>query len=56
MDCDGSLDPAELPAVLAPIRAGDCDLTVARRRAEARAFPWALRVANAGLAWRIRIR
>lgn len=56
MDCDGSVDPAELPTVLGPIRAGECDLTVARRRALARAFPWALRVANVALAWRIRRR
>ena len=56
MDCDGSLDPGELPAVLAPVLAGDCDLAVARREATARSFSWTLRVANAGLAWRIRAR
>ena len=56
MDCDGSLDPADLAALVDPVRAGDCDLAVARREATARSFPLALRVANAGLAWRIRVR
>lgn len=54
MDCDGSLDPAELPRVLAPLRAGDAELVVGRRRPTGPgAFPWSLRVANAVLARRL---
>lgn len=51
MDCDGSLDPAELPAVLAPLRSEDADLVVGRRRpVGAGSFPRWLRLANAALA------
>lgn len=55
MDADGSCDPADLPAVTAPVRAGDADLVLGRRRA---AEPGALaphaRVANAHLARTLR--
>jgi glycosyltransferase involved in cell wall biosynthesis len=57
MDCDGSLDPVDLPAVVRPIQAGDADLVVGRRRARARgAYPWTLRLANAALARQLRRR
>jgi len=57
MDCDGSLDPVDLPAVISPIQAGEADLVVGRRRARGRgAYPWTLRLANAALARRLRRR
>jgi glycosyltransferase involved in cell wall biosynthesis len=57
MDCDGSLDPVDLPAVISPIQAGEADLVVGRRRARGRgAYPWTLRLANAALARQLRRR
>ena len=57
MDCDASLDPAQLPHVVAPLLRGEADLVVgARRPAERRSQPWTLRVANAELARRVRHR
>jgi glycosyltransferase involved in cell wall biosynthesis len=57
MDCDGSLDPVDLPAVVQPIEAGDADLVVGRRRVRGRgAYPWTLRLANAALARQLRRR
>jgi glycosyltransferase involved in cell wall biosynthesis len=57
MDCDGSLDPVDLPAVIHPIQAGEADLVVGRRRARGRgAYPWTLRLANAALARQLRRR
>ena len=54
MDCDGSLDPADLPDVLAPLRSGDADLVVgARRPTSGGAFAWQLRLANRVLARRL---
>jgi glycosyltransferase involved in cell wall biosynthesis len=47
LDADGSLDPRELPALLAPIRAGDADLAAGRRvPAAAGAWPWHARAGN----------
>jgi glycosyltransferase involved in cell wall biosynthesis len=57
MDCDGSIDPAGLPAVVRPVLAGRADLVVGRRRPRVRgAFPWQLRLANAVLAAQVRRR
>jgi glycosyltransferase involved in cell wall biosynthesis len=57
MDCDGSLDPVDLPAVVRPIQAGEADLVVGRRRPRGRrAYPWRLRLANAALARQLRRR
>ena len=57
MDCDGSLDPAQLIRVLDPLRQNDADLVVGARRAvSAGAFPWQLRLANREVARRIRRR
>jgi glycosyltransferase involved in cell wall biosynthesis len=57
MDCDGSLDPVDLPAVVRPILAGEADLVVGRRRALGRgAYPPTLRLANAVLARQLRRR
>jgi glycosyltransferase involved in cell wall biosynthesis len=57
MDADSSLDPDQLPRVLAPVIDGSADLVVGRRRPVGRgAFPWALRLANRELARRVRRR
>ena len=56
MDCDGSLDPRELPAVAGPVLAGRADLVLGARRAEPGAWPWHARVANRALAWELRRR
>src|SRR4051812_5374727 len=39
MDCDGSLDPADLPRVAGPVLAGDADLVLGARRADRGAWP-----------------
>ncbi|GAB7184108.1 DPM-DPG-synthase-like glycosyltransferase 2 superfamily protein [Kitasatospora sp. Ki12] len=57
MDCDGSLDPAQLPRVTAPVLAGAADLVLGRRRpATVGAWPLHARLANAFLARRLRAR
>jgi glycosyltransferase involved in cell wall biosynthesis len=54
-DCDGSLDPADLPRVTAPILDGSAELVLARRRpTTATAWPAHARLANQMLSWRIR--
>jgi glycosyltransferase involved in cell wall biosynthesis len=55
LDADGSFDPAELPLIAGPVRAGLADLAVGRRRPTARGvWPAHARVANAVLARRLR--
>jgi glycosyltransferase involved in cell wall biosynthesis len=57
MDCDGTLDPVDLPTVVQPIQAREADLVVGRRMARGRgAYPWTLRLANAALARQLRRR
>jgi glycosyltransferase involved in cell wall biosynthesis len=56
MECDGSLDPRELPAVAGPVVAGRADLVLGARRADPGAWPWHARVANRALAWELRRR
>jgi glycosyltransferase involved in cell wall biosynthesis len=56
MDCDGSLDPAELPAVAGPVAGGDADLMLGARRPEPGAWPLHARIANAALAFELRRR
>ena len=57
MDGDGSLDPAELPAVAGPVLAGRSDLVLgARRPTTPAAWPAHARVANAVLAFEVRRR
>jgi len=56
MDCDGSLDPAELPAVTTPVTGGEADLVMGARHAERGAFPVHARVANRLLAAEVRRR
>ena len=46
IDGDGSLDPADLPAIAGPILAGEQDLVMGRRIAERGAWPVHARVAN----------
>jgi glycosyltransferase involved in cell wall biosynthesis len=49
-DADGSMDPAQLPWVLGPVRAGEYDLVLGRRRPARGAWPLHARVANIALA------
>ena len=57
MDGDGSLDPADLALVAAPVLAGAADLVLgARRPTTTRSWPLHARVANAALAWELRRR
>lgn len=56
-DCDGSLDPRQLPLVTAPLRAGRADLVLGRRLThESGAWPLPARAANWELARRVRRR
>jgi glycosyltransferase involved in cell wall biosynthesis len=55
LDADGSLDPAQLPRVVEPVRTAAADLVLGRRRPTVRgAMPPHARVANALLARRLR--
>lgn len=56
MDCDGSLDPADLPAVLAPVHDGTADLVLGARVADPGAWPLHARAANRYLAHELRRR
>jgi glycosyltransferase involved in cell wall biosynthesis len=57
MDGDGSLDPADLPAVAGPVLAGRADLVLgARRPLTTAAWPRHARAANAVLAFELRRR
>lgn len=56
MDCDGSLDPRELPSVGGPVADGTADLVLAARRAEWGAWPLHARFANRLLALELRRR
>jgi glycosyltransferase involved in cell wall biosynthesis len=51
MDCDGSLDPRDLPLVASPVIAGEADLVLGARRATRNgAWPLHARLANRALA------
>jgi glycosyltransferase involved in cell wall biosynthesis len=56
MDCDGSLDPADLPAVSGPVVRGTSDLVLAARDAERGAWPRHAQVANRLLSRHLRRR
>ena len=56
MDCDGSLDGADLPRVAGPVASGAQDLVLGRRRAEAGSWPVHAAIANAVLAAGVRRR
>jgi len=53
-DCDGSLDPRQLPRLAAPLLAGEADLVLGRRAPVRRdAWPLPARLANRELARRV---
>jgi len=56
MDCDGSLDAAELPRITDPILAGVADLVIGVRRAHPGAWPLHARLANFALGRMVRAR
>ena len=56
MDCDGSLDPADLPLVAGPVLCGERDLVLGARRPEAGAWPLHARLANRVLCAELRRR
>ncbi|MGH9119381.1 MAG: glycosyltransferase family 2 protein [Acidimicrobiales bacterium] len=56
MDCDGSLDPADLPRVAAPVACGALDLCLGARGARPGAWPPHARAANRVLALLLRHR
>ncbi len=56
LDADGSLDPGELPALVADLDRG-ADLVTGRRRARRVVrWPWHARLGTAAIAWRLRTR
>ncbi len=57
MDGDGSMDPADLVALLADVVEGRADMAVGRRRPVARGiWPWHARAGNALVLWWLRRR
>lgn len=56
MDCDGSLDARELPAVTGPVRDGRLEMCLGTRQADPGAWPSHARLANRALAWQLRRR
>ncbi|MDI3212528.1 glycosyltransferase family 2 protein [Arthrobacter sp. AL12] len=50
-DCDGSLDPSGLPALLAPVMAGTADLVLGSRQRQRGSWTFHARSANHVLAW-----
>lgn len=56
MDCDGSLDPADLSRVAAPVLDGRADLVMGRRNPSSGAWPLHARLANRALAGQVRRR
>jgi glycosyltransferase involved in cell wall biosynthesis len=56
MDCDGSLDPVELPRLTKPVLAGTSDFVLGARRAERGAWPITARLGNRVLAHTVRSR
>jgi glycosyltransferase involved in cell wall biosynthesis len=56
MDCDGSLDPRDLPALAEAVKGGGLDLALGARAPEPGAWPWHARLANRVLAAELRRR
>ena len=56
MDCDGSLEPRDLPRVAEPVASGRADLVLGARDAAPGAWAWHARTANTLLARRVRAR
>lgn len=55
IDGDGSMDPSELPQLLAGVREGRCAMAIGRRRPVASGvWPWHARAGTHALAWLIR--
>ncbi len=54
MDCDASLDPRQLPAVVGPVVVDEADLVLGARCAEPGAWPAHARLANRLIAARLR--
>jgi glycosyltransferase involved in cell wall biosynthesis len=54
MDCDGSLDPRDLPLVSSPVADGTSDLVLGRRSGDA--WPAHALLANRAIAWELRRR
>jgi glycosyltransferase involved in cell wall biosynthesis len=55
MDGDGSFDPAELPALLAAVHEGRCEMALGRRRpVSSGVWPWHARAGNALVVWWLR--
>ena len=53
-DADASMDPRDLPLVVDPVRAGEADLVLGRRRpTTAGSWPVHARIANSTLSWRL---
>ncbi|HXD56277.1 MAG TPA: glycosyltransferase [Thermoleophilaceae bacterium] len=56
MDCDGSLDPRDLPGLVEAVATGRMDLALGARTPEPGAWPWHARLANRALAAELRRR
>lgn len=56
MDCDGSLDPLDLPLVAGPISHRSAGLTLGARISQQGAWPWHARLANRALALELKRR
>jgi len=56
MDCDGSLDGADLPLVTAPLLANEAELVLGARTTGGGSWPYHARLANRALAWWLRTR
>jgi glycosyltransferase involved in cell wall biosynthesis len=56
MDCDGSLDPQDLPGLAEQVASGRADLALGARAPEPGAWPWHARLANRALATELRRR
>lgn len=56
LDGDGSMDPGELPALVADVEAG-ADMAIGRRRpVRGLRWPWHARLGTAAVCWRLRTR
>ena len=57
LDGDGSMDPREIPALLALVASGEADMVCGRRRPARRGlWPWHARLGNAAVLWWLRRR
>jgi glycosyltransferase involved in cell wall biosynthesis len=56
MDCDGSLDPVELPLIAGPVARAEADLMLGARNAAGGAWPLHARMANRYLGRRLGLR